>query len=110
MQQRIETGQQLQEKRRYQFPANADDLQDFAEVSEWHQKFMDIVTTQDNPLPRDILTRLSQIYSAEELKGKRWAWRSLYYFHRMQERYKRKKPAAILEKLETRTQWNRCVV
>ena len=60
--------------------------QDFTKVSEWHQKLVRAVTI--NSLPRDILTRLSQIYSDEELKGKRWAWRSLYYFHRMQERYK----------------------
>ena len=62
--------------------------EDFNKVSEWHQKFVEVVTTQNNPLPRDILTRLSQIYSDEELKGTRWAWRSLYYFHRMQKRYK----------------------
>ena len=84
--------------------------QDFAEVSEWHQKFVDIVTAQNNPLPRDILTRLSQMYSDQELKGTRWAWRSLYYLHRMEERYKRRKPARVLEKLEICTQWNEPIV
>ena len=74
--------------------------QDFAEVSEWHQKFVAAVDTRDNPLPRDILTRLSQIYSVEELKGTRWAWRSLYYFHRMQERYKRKDQSKFLTDLK----------
>ena len=59
----------------------------FAEVREWHQKFYNVLTGQDQ-LPRDILTRLSQIYSEKELKKHRWAWRSLYYFHRLQERYK----------------------
>ena len=59
----------------------------FAEVREWHQKFSTVLTGQDQ-LPRDILTRLSQIYSEKELKKHRWAWRSLYYFHRLQERYK----------------------
>lgn len=70
--------------------------EDFAKVSEWHQKFVEIVTTRNNPLPRDILTRLSQIYSDEELKGTRWAWRSLYYFHRMKERYKNKNQRKFL--------------
>ena len=74
--------------------------QDFAEVSEWHQKFVDIVTTQNNPLPRDILTRLSQMYSDKELKGTRWAWRSLYYLHRMQERYKRRNQCEFLKNLK----------
>ena len=34
------------------------------------------------------LTRLNQIYADE----KRWAWRSLYYFHRLQERYRSQTP------------------
>ena len=55
----------------------------FAEVREWHEKFVDALTGQ-HQLPRDILTRLSLIYKDKE----RWAWRSLYYFHRLQERYK----------------------
>ena len=59
----------------------------FADVREWHQRFLETLTGQDQ-LPRDILTRLSQIYSDKELKEHRWAWRSLYYFHRLQERYK----------------------
>ena len=59
----------------------------FVEVCEWHQKFLDVLTSQDQ-LPRDMLIRLSQIYSEKELKDHRWAWRSLYYFHRLQERYK----------------------
>ena len=56
-------------------------------VADWHQKFLDALTGK-NQLPRDILTRLPQIYSEKELEGHRWAWRSLYYFHRLQERYK----------------------
>lgn len=56
---------------------------EFAEVREWHEKFLDVLTGR-NRLPLDILTRLSQIYKDED----RWAWRSLYYFHRLQERYK----------------------
>lgn len=59
----------------------------FADVREWHQRFLETLTGRDQ-LPRDILTRLSQIYSDKELKEHRWAWRSLYYFHRLQERYK----------------------
>ena len=67
----------------------------FAEVREWHQKFLEILTGQDQ-LPRDILTRLSQIYEDKE----RWAWRSLYYFHRLQERYKYDEQKAFLRELK----------
>ena len=55
---------------------------DFAAVSEWHHKFLGALTGE-NQLPRDILTRLNQIYSKKELEGHRWAWRSIYYFHRL---------------------------
>ena len=74
--------------------------EDFEKVSEWHQKFVDVVTARNNPLPRDILTRLSQIYSDEELKGRRWAWRSLYYFYRMRERYRKPNQLKFLNTLE----------
>ena len=57
---------------------------DFAEVRNWHQKFLEAVRADRNPLPSVFLTRLNQIYADK----KRWAWRSLYYFCRMQERYK----------------------
>ncbi len=55
---------------------------EFAKVRKWHDKFTKVLIGQDQ-LPRDILTRLSLIYKDE----KRWAWRSIYYFHRLQERY-----------------------
>ncbi len=71
--------------------------EDFNKVSEWHQKFVEAVAI--NSLPRDILTRLSQIYSEKELEGTRWAWRSLYYFHRMEERYERKDQSDFLREL-----------
>ena len=71
----------------------------FAEVRNWHQKFVDALTGQD-PLPRDLLTRLSQIYSEKELKEHRWAWRSLYYFHRLQERYKYDAQKTFLRELK----------
>ena len=61
--------------------------QDFKTVREWHERFSDALTGE-KPLPRNILTRLSQIYSAKELEGHQWAWRSLYYFHRLLERNK----------------------
>ena len=64
---------------------------EFAEVREWHQKLLESLTGQ-NQLPRDILTRLSQIYSEKELKEHQWAWRSLYYFHRLLERNKSQEP------------------
>ena len=72
---------------------------EFAEVREWHRKFCDVLTGQDQ-LPRDILTRLSQIYSEKELEEHRWAWRSLYYFHRLQERYKYDEQKAFLHDLK----------
>ncbi len=89
-----------QEKNAISFLQTPMSWEDFIKVSEWHQKFVDAVTTKDNPLPRDILTRLSQIYSAEELKGRRWAWRSLYYFYRMRERYKKPNQLKFLNTLE----------
>ena len=67
----------------------------FAEVREWHQKFCNVLTGQDQ-LPRDILTRLSQIYKDKD----RWAWRSLYYFHRLQERCKYDEQKAFLRALK----------
>lgn len=73
--------------------------EDFAKTREWHKKFMDVLTGQDQ-LPRDILMRLRQIYSEKELKEYRWAWRSIYYFHRMQERYKYDEQKAFLNKLK----------
>lgn len=72
---------------------------DFDFVRDWHQQFMDVLTGQ-NQLPRDMLTRLPQIYSVEELKGHRWAWRSIYYFHRLQERYKSDKQKDFLRDLK----------
>lgn len=61
--------------------------EDFDYVSKWHQAFLGALTT-DRPLPHGMLTRLNQIYSPEELKGKGWAWRSLYYFSRLEDRYR----------------------
>ena len=60
--------------------------EDFDYVSKWHQTFLEALTT-DRPLPHGMLTRLNQIYSPQELEGKRWAWRSLYYFSRLEDRY-----------------------
>lgn len=64
---------------------------EFDKVSAWHRKFLRAIQANRDPLPRGVLTRLSQIYSEDELKEHRWAWRSLYYFHRLQERYKSQK-------------------
>lgn len=61
--------------------------EDFDYVSKWHQTFLEALTT-DRPLPHGMLTRLNQIYSPQELKGKRWAWRSLYYFSQLEDRYR----------------------
>ncbi len=66
-----------------------------AEVNEWHDKFVGALTGQPQ-LPRDILTRLSLIYKDE----KRWAWRSLYYFHRLQERNKSDEHRVFLQHLK----------
>ena len=65
--------------------------ENFAEVRNWHEKFMKVLTNE-KPLPRDILTRLSHIYSKKELDGYRWAWHSIYYFHRLLERNKSQEP------------------
>ena len=72
---------------------------EFAEVHEWHQKLLESLTGQ-NQLPRDILTRLTQIYSEKELKEHQWAWRSLYYFHRLLERYKYDEQKDFLSELK----------
>ena len=61
---------------------------DFEVVRNWYSKFLGTVRAEKNPLPNAFLTRLNQIYTDE----KRWAWRSLYYFSRMQERYKEQTP------------------
>ena len=61
--------------------------EDFDYVSKWHQTFLGVLTT-DRPLPHGMLTRLNQIYSPQDLKGNRWAWRSLYYFSRLEDRYR----------------------
>ena len=61
---------------------------EFDKVRDWYRRFLRAIQANRDPLPRGVLMRLSQIYSDEELKGHRWAWRSLYYFHRLQERYK----------------------
>ena len=61
---------------------------DFETVREWHERFLDAARVDRDALPRGFLTRLNQIYADE----KRWAWRSLYYFHRLQERYRSQTP------------------
>ena len=61
---------------------------DFGVVGNWHSKFLDAVRAEKNPLPSVFLTRLNQIYTDE----KRWAWRSVYYFSRLQERYRSQTP------------------
>ena len=57
---------------------------DFKNVCNWHERFLDAVRAHRDPIPHGLLTRLDQIYADEE----RWAWRSIYYFHRLKERYK----------------------
>ena len=56
----------------------------FENVRHWHQKFLDAVGAGTAPLPSVFLTRLNQIHTDK----KRWAWRSLYYLYRLEERYK----------------------
>ena len=57
---------------------------DFEEVRNWHERFLEASRAERTAIPHGFLTRLNQIYADE----RRWAWRSLYYFHRLQERYK----------------------
>ena len=59
----------------------------FEAVRDWHQKFLDAVDADTAPLPISFLTRLHQIHTDK----KRWAWRSLYYLHRLEERYRPQK-------------------
>ncbi len=61
---------------------------DFGIAHRWHNKFLEAMRAERNSLPSVFLTRLNQIYADE----KRWAWRSLYYFHRLLERYKTQTP------------------
>ena len=61
---------------------------DFEEVHNWHGKFLEAVHAERDPIPHGFLTRLNQIYADE----KRWAWRSLYYFQRLQEKCKSQTP------------------
>ena len=81
----------LDEKNAITFLQKPMKWKEFTEVREWHQKLLESLTGQDQ-LPRDLLTRLTQIYSEKELKEHRWAWRSLYYFHRLLERNKKQEP------------------
>lgn len=57
---------------------------DFETVRNWHSQFLEAMRGKKDPLPSAFLTRLNQIYADK----KRWAWRSLYYFSRIQGRYK----------------------
>lgn len=61
---------------------------EFETVRDWHGKFLEAMYADRDRLPTAFLTRLSQIYRDE----KRWAWRSLYHFQRLQERYKAQTP------------------
>ena len=80
--------------------------QDFAEVSEWHQRFVDIVTAKNDPLPRDILTRLSQMYLGSRVErhalGVAFSLLSPSDGGALQ----KKKPVRVLKELEICTQWN----
>ncbi len=57
---------------------------DFETVRNWHNRFLGAMRAERNALPSAFLTRLNQIYADE----KSWAWRSLYYFSRLQQRYR----------------------
>ena len=57
---------------------------DFEIVRNWHRKFLEAIHAQRDPISHGFLSRLNQIYADD----RRWAWRSLYYFSRIQERYK----------------------
>ena len=61
---------------------------DFKVTNDWHKKFLEAMHADRDRLPSVFLTRLNQIYADE----KRWAWRSLYYFSRLQGRYKSQTP------------------
>lgn len=60
---------------------------DFQRVRERHKEFLEVIETGRSPLPKGFLTRLSQLYAPKELEEHHQAWRSLYYFHRLKQRY-----------------------
>jgi len=60
----------------------------FAEARNWHERFLQATRAEKDRIPHGFLARLNQIYGDE----RRWAWRSLYYFHRLQEGYKGQVP------------------
>ena len=61
---------------------------DFENVREWHEKFLSAMSTDRDRLPSACLTQLHAIYTDE----KKWAWRSIYYFSRLKERYSTQAP------------------
>ena len=61
---------------------------DFESVREWHEKFLSTMSTDRDRLPSACLTQLNAIYADE----KKWAWRSIYYFSRLEERYRTQAP------------------
>lgn len=61
---------------------------DFENVREWHEKFLYAMSTDRDRLPSACLTQLTAIYGDE----KKWAWRSIYYFSRLKERYRKQVP------------------
>ena len=61
---------------------------DFESVREWHEKFLSAMSTDRDRLPSACLTQLHAIYADE----KKWAWRSIYYFSRLEERYRTQAP------------------
>ncbi len=61
---------------------------DFENVREWHEQFLSAMSADRDRLPSACLTQLHAIYADE----KKWAWRSIYYFSRLKERYKTQAP------------------
>ena len=57
---------------------------DFESVRDWHQRFLSAMSADRDRLPSAFLTQLNAIYADE----KKWAWRSIYYFSRLKERYR----------------------
>ena len=61
---------------------------DFESVRAWHERFLAAMSADRDRLPSAFLTQLNAIYADE----KKWAWRSIYYFSRLKERYSTQAP------------------
>ena len=89
------TSKNLEGKNAITFLQTTMSWNNFNYATQWHNKFLGALRDK-RPLSKDILTRLGQIYEDKD----RWAWRSIYYFHRLQERYKYSEKKTFISELK----------